>query len=140
MRREKSCGGVVYTKEGGQLRFLLIRHKKGGQWAFPKGHMEAGESERQTARREILEETGVQVKMQGKFRESVAYDIGTIIHKTVVYFLCEIVGEPEVTIQEEEISDYAFFGSDEVPGHLTYSNDKHTFAKALRYIKSRNLA
>ncbi|MBU5420629.1 NUDIX domain-containing protein [Acetanaerobacterium sp. MSJ-12] len=140
MRREKSCGGVVYTREGGQLRFLLIRHKKGGHWAFPKGHMEAGESERQTARREILEETGVQVKMQGKFRESVAYDIGTIIHKTVVYFLCEIVGEPEVTIQEEEISDYAFFGPDEVPGHLTYSNDKHTFAKALRYIKSRNLA
>ena len=131
---EKMLKGVLYDPSDDYLSRLRRAARKAAN-----RYNRTDEDEGAT-RREILEETGVQVKMQGKFRESVAYDIGTIIHKTVVYFLCEIVGEPEVTIQEEEISDYAFFGPDEVPGHLTYSNDKHTFAKALRYIKSRNLA
>ncbi|MFQ7061396.1 MAG: NUDIX domain-containing protein [[Clostridium] leptum] len=48
---EKSCGAVVYRVEGRTVRFLVVKNKNGRHWGFPKGHMEYGESERQTARR-----------------------------------------------------------------------------------------
>ena len=69
-RVEVSCGAVVYTRRNGQLLFLLIQSLK-GIWGFPKGHMEAGETETQTALREVLEETGVQVRLMPEFREDV---------------------------------------------------------------------
>ena len=45
MKWEKSCGAVVFRKAGDTLEVLLIRHKNGGHWAFPKGHVEHEETE-----------------------------------------------------------------------------------------------
>ena len=59
MSYEKSCGAVVFRKYHGNIELLLIKHVVGGHWSFPKGHVEAGESERQTALREVREETGL---------------------------------------------------------------------------------
>ena len=58
MKHEKSCGAICYTREEGAPRVLVICHRYGGHWAFPKGHVEAGESEEETAMREVREETG----------------------------------------------------------------------------------
>jgi 8-oxo-dGTP pyrophosphatase MutT (NUDIX family) len=52
-----SCGAVVLRKKDGAWETLLINCRQ-GHWSFPKGHQEAGETEEDTARREILEETG----------------------------------------------------------------------------------
>ena len=52
MRFEKSCGAVLFAREDASLRYLIIRHT-GGHCGFPKGHTEAGESEQETALREI---------------------------------------------------------------------------------------
>ena len=60
MKTEKSCGAVVLRKNQGRLQVLLIKHINGGHWAFPKGHVERGETEEQTALREIKEETGLE--------------------------------------------------------------------------------
>ena len=49
MKKEKSCGAVVYRETGEQIEILLIRHKNGGHWAFPKGHVEKKETEEDTA-------------------------------------------------------------------------------------------
>ena len=48
MKKEKSCGAIVYRKKEGVIQFLLI-HQTLGHWTFPKGHVEDGESEQQTA-------------------------------------------------------------------------------------------
>jgi len=138
MKREKSCGGVVYKMENGTPYFVLIKHRKGGHWAFPKGHMEQGESERETARREIREETGVTGKFIKGFRRSVSYIIRGTSHKEVVYFLYEISPDSVIVKQEEEIGEAEFVHEKDVMGKLTYENDKITFSRALEKIKSRN--
>ena len=52
---------------------ILLRHRFGGHWSFPKGHVEQGENEQQTAMREVKEETGVSITLLDGFRESVEY-------------------------------------------------------------------
>ena len=44
MRKEKSCGALVVRMGNDEPEILLIKHN-GGHWAFPKGHVEAGETE-----------------------------------------------------------------------------------------------
>ncbi len=67
---ERSCGAVVYTERDGQRRYVLV---KGGYVGLPKGHMEKGESERETAVREIREETCVSTQIVPGFRRVVTY-------------------------------------------------------------------
>jgi 8-oxo-dGTP pyrophosphatase MutT (NUDIX family) len=55
----RQAGGVVVRRKGRGVRVLLIRSSDGTRWLFPKGHIEAGESARQTAAREVREEAGV---------------------------------------------------------------------------------
>lgn len=64
----KSCGAVVYRIVRGCPELLLLLQSASRGWSFPKGHMEPGESETQTALREIREETGMRVTLQGGFR------------------------------------------------------------------------
>ena len=61
MTLEKSCGAIVFRKFHGNVEILLIKHANGGHWSFPKGHVEEGETEVETATREIFEETGISV-------------------------------------------------------------------------------
>ena len=72
MKREKSCGAVVYRYNNDVLEVLLIRHRFGGHWSFPKGHVEEGENEFQTALREVKEETGLTM-LNPRFRGLVTF-------------------------------------------------------------------
>ena len=87
MRHEKSCGAVVFSRFDGAWHVLLIRHEHGRHISFPKGHVEAGESERQTAEREILEETGVRVRVDTGFRAENRYMARPDVEKLVVFFI-----------------------------------------------------
>lgn len=89
MLHEKSCGAIVYRKFHGNTEILLIKHINSGHWSFPKGHVEAGETEVQTAHREILEETSIDVIIDPTFRETVTYSPKKDTIKVVVYFLAE---------------------------------------------------
>ena len=74
MKYEKSCGAVVFTRVDGEIRYLLIKSLT-GTYGFPKGHVEAGETEIQTARREIFEEVGLSVELLSGFRREDKYRI-----------------------------------------------------------------
>ena len=105
MKREKSCGVLVLRQQEDELYVVLLRHRFGGHWSFPKGHVEAGESERQTALREVREETGLTgIKLMDGFRESVEYSPKPGVKKQVVYFLGTTEQEKLIR-QEEEISE-----------------------------------
>ena len=90
MKHEKSCGAICYTREEGAPRVLVICHRYGGHWAFPKGHVEAGESEEETAMREVREETGAQVRVRPGYREVTTYSPAKGVTKDVVFFVAEI--------------------------------------------------
>lgn len=62
MTTEKSCGAIIYTKEHGDIQYIIIRSKE-GIYGFPKGHTEGNESETETALREVAEETGLTVRL-----------------------------------------------------------------------------
>lgn len=101
---EKSCGAILFKREAGKLSLLLLHETRSRFWSFPKGHMEAGETEEQTALREVLEETGLQVTLLSDFRESIEYGIGANKRKRVVFFLAEIQKNP--IPREGEIESY----------------------------------
>ena len=89
MATEKSCGALIFRDEGGKRLYLLL-HYAGGHWDFPKGHVEAGESEEQTAKREIQEETGISsIEFLPGFHEAVSYlfrhSTGEVAQKQVAF-------------------------------------------------------
>ena len=86
MKKEKSCGAVVYRQGETGVEVLIIKHKNGGHWAFPKGHVEKKETEPETALREIKEETGLKVELDTGFREMVTYSPKPNVMKDVIYF------------------------------------------------------
>ena len=138
MIREKSCGALVYRKKQDRLELLLIRHKNGGHWSFPKGHVETGETEPQTALREIKEETGLDVGLCEGFRQSVEYFPKPHVKKQVVYFLASPDGDD--TVRREEISEYKWCLLDEADTMVTFKNDKHLINEARRYLSGRSPA
>lgn len=103
MNWEKSCGAIVFTRKAGQLLFVIVEEQSGA-CSFPKGHMEGNETEMETARREIWEETGLQPEFLNGFRQQEEYHLsekpGT--WKRVTYFLAEFGDEPLIP-QEGEI-------------------------------------
>ena len=103
MKTEKSCGAVVFTKEYDDFKYVIIR-SKGGTYGFPKGHVEKDETEKETALREIMEETGLKVEFLDKFKAEDSYKFtrnGVLIEKTVVYFLAECNSLTFKTNEEE---------------------------------------
>ena len=132
MKREKSCGALVVRKNGEQYDLVLLRHRFGGHWSFPKGHVEAGETERQTALREVKEETGLSIRLYDGFRESVEYFPQAGVKKQVVYFLGEALGD-ELVRQEEEISELRWAPLAEAGELVTFANDK----RLIRLAKKR---
>jgi 8-oxo-dGTP pyrophosphatase MutT (NUDIX family) len=133
MKYEKSCGAICFTVQDGEPRVLVIRHRYGGHWAFPKGHVEPGETERQTARREVREETGVQVRLLNGYRESVVYSPARGVSKKVVFFVAEIIGGT-LKPQPEEVCVAKLLPYDEALSRITFAADKALLEKAKPFI------
>lgn len=134
MSKEKSCGALVYRIKDGRIQLLVIRHRMGGHWSFPKGHTEGGETEVETALREVREETGLAIELLDGFREQVSYFPRPGISKDVAYFL-GYARDSRTHMQEEEISALRWVDLSQCHKFLTYSNDKLLLSRAKQYLK-----
>ena len=134
MLHEKSCGAIVYRKSHGNIEILLIRHINSGHWSFPKGHVEEGETEVETAKREIMEETSIDVIIDPTFRETVTYSPRRDTMKVVVYFLAKAKNVDYVP-QADEISEIKWVDIVHANNILSYENDKNIVTKARMAIK-----
>ena len=114
---EKSCGVLPYRWINGKQEFLLVFETYSKCWSLPKGHMEAGETESQTALRELFEETGLNAKLDTSRCATIEYPISKVATKQVVFFLGEVSGNPRVRAGEidrfkwvpaEALKDYLF--------------------------------
>lgn len=131
---EKSCGAVILykSKEESEASVLLVRNQKGRFWSFPKGHVELWENEKETAVREIKEETDLDVEILDNFREISDYCPFGKIRKRVVFFLAAAKSN-KVKIQESEIESYTWVKLSDAKRVCTYENDLRVIDKAKEY-------
>lgn len=127
MKQEKSCGAVLFRGE--ERREYLILHSVKGHWSLCKGHVEEGETERQTATREILEETGLCVEYVENFREVITYSPYDGCIKDVVFFLAKVTGGTLVC-QPEEVQEAVFLPYRDAMARLTHEGDRDILSKA----------
>lgn len=138
MKQEKSCGAIVFYGLGAEQKVLLIRHVNGGHWSFPKGHVESGEVETQTALREIREETGLAVTIDTGFRRVTTYSPAPEISKDVAYFIARSK-EEKLRTQPEEVIDAGWYLPGEAKDKITYPADRCLFEEALAYLAQHGI-
>ena len=132
---EKSCGAVVYRREDDNI-LILTEYMKKGHTSIPKGHIEPGETEEETALREIFEETGLSVTLDTGFRTVVNYSPREGVSKDVVFFAAEAAGGA-VTEQEAEVTRAVFLPPEEAMAAMTYESDREIVRRACEYLRSR---
>jgi 8-oxo-dGTP pyrophosphatase MutT (NUDIX family) len=134
--QEKSCGAVVFLKDT-KVKYLLL-HYEGGHWDFVKGNIEPKESEKDTAIRELQEETGiVDARFIEGFREKVEYLYRrqrTTIHKKVIFFLIETHTE-KVNLSYEHVG-YTWLEYQNAMKKVTFKNAKNVLEKAHKLLKN----
>lgn len=136
MTYEKSCGFVVYRESSGVREYLLVSALN-GKYGFPKGHVERGETEYETAVRELKEETNLAVRLVDGFRREIEYRIpqkrGTM--KRCVYFLGEYT-EGELIRQAEEVLDAVFVPFERAMEMIPFENARSVLRAANEYLDS----
>ena len=130
LRKEKSCGCLVID-EG---KVLLIKQTK-GHWGLPKGHVEENETEKETALREVKEETNYDVEIVGEHRFVERYITDTGIDKEVVYFIAKKVGG-DAEKQEAEVTDIKWCSFDEAIDTVTFDNMKELLKNAFKALEN----
>ena len=115
-------------------RVCLVRRRfapKQGQWTLPTGFMEWGEAPAETACREALEETGLEVALTGLY----AVEAGVLPPDTpvvVIFYLAEETGgKLAAGVDADEVGVYAL---DELPGPIAFAAHRRVLAKLRREI------
>jgi 8-oxo-dGTP pyrophosphatase MutT (NUDIX family) len=133
MASEKSCGAVIFK----ETKYLLL-HYEGGHWDFVKGHVERGETEKETVLRETQEEVGItEVSFIEGFRHRIGYyyrRAGNTVFKEVIFYLLESKTDA-VRLSREHVG-FEWMSFDRAYERLTYKNAKETIQKARDYLVS----
>ena len=129
-----SAGGVVVRNGESEPELVLCGRKTPPLWALPKGTPETGETREQVALREVSEETGLQVQVEG-FIESIEYWFvrppdGVRIHKTVHFYLMSATGG-DVSLHDREFDEVRWYPANEALSAMTYENEVRVVEKGL---------
>lgn len=139
MPREKSCGAVVFWKNP-DVQYLLLHYGE-GHWGFPRGLVQKNESEKETALRELEEETGlIAVKFIDGFRKKINYFYrreGVTFYKEVVYYLIEAQSR-KVKLSYEHVG-YQWLGYQDALERLRFKNAKNILIKAHNFLKKNGM-
>ncbi len=120
MSQLKSCGFIVFRKSESATsgkEFLLLKHPK--RWDLPKGHVDPGETDRQCALRELIEETGIDecdIEIDETFEFRTEYTVKykrtqfRPQNKTLIIYLAELTRD--IPLQLTEHDSYQWFAWD----------------------------
>ena len=128
--RRKWRGTIPYTINNGTIHYLLVKAKDDGYCGFPKGHVEANESEEETALRETLEETSVSVQINRDFRYEISYKMDNGNTKTVIYFLANFKNQTPKRNNDFEDFEYLLLPFDRALQEVTFESSRQMLRKA----------
>ena len=131
---EKSCGAIIFNDLSDERYFLLVKNTNGKYWGFPKGHVEIGETEEQTAIREVKEETNLDVTILPGFRKTSIYRLFDQIKKQVVIFVAK-TNSKKVIAQNTEIEKFKWLKKDDIFKYLSHRNDLKNFEEAVKWLE-----
>lgn len=161
MPKEKAAGAIIFREEpfgtaqgkGGKKYYLLLHYpginRKGGHWEFPKGHIEQGESDEQTIKREVKEETGINdLKIIPGFKQHIKYFFrasyglegearkkASWVFKLVVFYLAK-TNTKKIKISDEH-DNFVWLPYEEAFKKITYKNSKGLLKEANEFIIQR---
>ncbi len=133
----ESAGGVILNQDG----LVLVVNQHGLSWSLPKGHIEDGENKKETAKREIYEESGIDqlefISELGSYqRYKISLDGGDNIseQKTITIFLFK-TNQTELKPKDPENPEARWVKIDEVANLLTHRKDKEFFLSIANTVK-----
>ena len=136
MKTERSAGAIVFRKDKEPVYLLLQYEAK--HWDFPKGNIEKGETDQETVKREIEEETGIKdIEIIKDFKEKIQYYFkfeGELINKTVIFYLAKTKTE-KVKLSFEHIGSI-WLPYDKAIEKLTFKNAKEILENAHKFLKT----
>ncbi len=126
------AGGIVFRRDADAIRYLLVTAKNQDKdWVLPKGHIESGESPRETAVREVLEESGVRARVIEKLGR-LEFD-GRRGWIRVDFFLMEFTGDGPVSTEGRS---RAWLTQKEIDRALAFVDARTLIAKAQRLVEA----
>jgi len=131
MKFEQSVGAVVFYQD----KFLVLQYRH-GHWGFVKGHIEKGETKKQTLMRELEEETGIKkAEIIPDFKEEIGYYYHNkkLVSKKVTFFLVK-VNTDKITLSPREHNNYDWLSFKEAHERVTFENTKRVLRKAKEFL------
>jgi 8-oxo-dGTP diphosphatase len=119
----RAAGGVICDDDG---RVAIVYRPKYGDWTFPKGKLEPGESEEDAALREVYEETGLVVDL-GRELGFVEYTDPKGRPKTVHYWVMSVNGGDFTP--NKEVTELRWLPLEEAPALLSYDRDREILGR-----------
>jgi 8-oxo-dGTP pyrophosphatase MutT (NUDIX family) len=138
----RNCVTAVIFDNPGNPFFLILKRKRNWEgWEFPKGGIEAGETEEDAVKREIFEETGLKKfkilkKIEGIKKEFIGMNNRLNVHSV---YLIEASMNIPVHIPkgaDPEHSTYLWCDKSSTRSKITWDNDKKILERVLEEIKS----
>jgi 8-oxo-dGTP diphosphatase len=126
----RAAGGIVWRRrEGGradELEVAVVHRPKYDDWSFPKGKQERGETDEETARREVQEETGLTCRL-GVELPTVRYRLADRRRKVVRYWAMTVESQVD-RAPDHEVDEWRWCPRSEADDLLTYDRDRVVLA------------
>lgn len=141
--RETTSGGIIFrrAKANGQIEILLIQDAK-NRWTIPKGHVEPGEEPKQTAEREIQEETGLKDmkvynwlgKVHFRYRRN-----QTLVLMTMHIYLVQATGDTDAVKPEDWMTGIEWIPAQEAVDKIAYDDIGKLMLLGMKRIRNNKL-
>ena len=141
--REPTSGGMVFrrNRKSEKIEILLIQDAK-DRWTIPKGHIEEGESAKETAEREVREETGLKEidalnwlgKINFRYRRATS-----LVLMTTEIFLVHAKGDTNNLKPEDWMNGIGWFNSNEALDKIAYEDISKIILLGLKKIRHAGL-
>lgn len=141
--REQTAGGVVLrrNKKTGDLEMLLTQDAK-DRWTIPKGHIEDGETAKETAEREIREETGLKemdvMSWLGKIHFRYRRQQSLVLMTTQIYLVWG-KGDTDDLNKEDWMNGIGWFKVHEALDMIEYEDISKLVLMAMKKIRHAGL-